>query len=138
MDIRPPDKVKREKLMSEPIDEYNDEMDEALYQSMQNVILQQKMNEDYEDELINTFTKIQSERSEKFKDLLFDVKRIANFDKNIKEIHEIIEPIIEAYCNQYIEHYNIDKETLERIFKVLSTIRTNKNSIEFLKTIIIC
>ena len=136
MDIRKPDEAKREKLIADHCNEYNYEIDEALYQSMQDIILEQKRNEDYENELKNNFTKILSERSEIFKGLLFHMKRIACFDQNVKEIYEIIEPIIDAYCNQIIENCTIDQKTHERIFKTLSTIRTNKKSLKLLSMII--
>ena len=57
--------------------------------------------------------------------------------ENIKEVYEIIEPIIYTYCEQHIEIWETDEETYEKIFKNLSTIRTDKSAVELLKTIII-
>ena len=65
------------------------------------------------------------------------MNKLLRFDKDIKEIYEIIEPIIESYCAQYTEIIELDDVTYEKIFKVLGTIRTNKNNIELLKTILI-
>jgi hypothetical protein len=55
----------------------------------------------------------------------------------MKEIYEIIEPIIDSYCAQYITQCEIDSVTHDRIFKVIGNVRTNKNAIELLKKIII-
>ena len=55
----------------------------------------------------------------------------------MKEIYEIVEPIIYTYCEQNIETWETDEETYEKIFKNLSTIRTDKSALELLKYIII-
>ena len=47
-----------------------------------------------------------------------------------------MEPIIESYCRQFIEFIEMDVVTYDKIFKVLTSIRTDKNSIELLKTIL--
>jgi hypothetical protein len=44
--------------------------------------------------------------------------------------NEIIEPIIESYCNQFIDNCKIDEITYNRIFKGLKGIRTNPKNIE--------
>ena len=66
-----------------------------------------------------------------------DLNRLIKFDKDIKEIYEIIEPIIDSYCNQYIEVVELDLITYEKIFKVIGTVRTDKKNIELLKTILL-
>lgn len=55
----------------------------------------------------------------------------------MRDTYEIIEPIIDAYCNHIIETYFVDEETFQSIFKNLNSIRTDKKNIDFLKTIII-
>lgn len=135
--IRHPDMVVNEQLIPDTKSDFDKELEEALYLSMKETILEQQKNQEYEDELINNYFKETCERREKFKDLLFDLRKLAKFDKTIQHLYQIVEPIIDSYCNQVIEKYNIDEETYTSIFKTLSTIRTNKKNIEFLKSVIL-
>ena len=132
--IRPPDNANFERLIEDNRSEYDKQMEEALYLSMQDL---QEINKKYEEELLNEHLKITNERKELFKGFLFDIHKLIRFDKEIKEIYEIIEPIIDAYCEQYIKEYEIDSLTYDRIFKIISNVKTNKKNIELLKTIII-
>jgi len=136
-EIRPPDEVISERLVEDTRCDFQKQMDEALRLSMLEVINQEKINQAYEDEIVNNYLKETIERREKFEKLLMDINKLTRFDKKIKEIYEIIEPIIDAYCEQHIEIWETDEETYEKIFKNLSTIRTDKTAIEILKTIII-
>ena len=135
--IRPADNVKREILQEDTRSEYQKQIDEAIHLSSLEYIENQKNNSKYEKEIIENYHKVSNERKENFCDFLFDVNKLIRFDKEIKEIYEIIEPIIDAYCSQFIEICELDSITYDRIFKALKGIRTNKNSIELLKTILI-
>ena len=57
--------------------------------------------------------------------------------EDIKEVYEIIEPIIESYCNQMIDTCELDCLTYDKIFKSLKGVRTNKKNIEYLQTLLI-
>jgi len=135
--LRVPDLVKKEQLLQDTRSEYEKQMDEALYLSIQDFKKQEEINEKYEEQIINEHARIISERKELFREILFDLNKLTRFDKDIKEIYEIIEPIIDYYCSQYINQYEIDSETYDRIFKVIGNVRTNKNNIELLKKLII-
>ena len=135
--IRPPDEVIRERLVEDTRCNFQKQMDEALYLSMQEVINQEKINKSYEDEIVNNYLKETTERREKFGKLLMDMNKLIRLDAKIKEIYEIIEPVIFTYCEQHIEIWETDEETYEKIFKNLSTIRTDKTAVELLKRIII-
>ena len=135
-EIRAPDEVKREQLMNDNRCEFQKQMDEALYLSLQEIKLQQEISSKYEEEIIKNYHNEINERREKFGGLLLDINKLIRFDKDIKEIYEIIEPIIESYCNQYIEYVELDEDTYDRIFKVIGTIRTNKKNLDLLKEII--
>jgi hypothetical protein len=135
--VRPPDLVKNEQLLQDTRSEYEKQIDEAMYLSIQDFKKQEEINEKYEEQIINEHNRIISERKELFREILFDLNKLIRFDKDIKEIYEIIEPIIDYYCAQYINQYEIDSETYDRIFKVIGNIRTNKNNIELLKKLII-
>ena len=136
-EIRAPDEVIREQLLQDTRCEFQKQMDEAMYLSMQEAIQQDKLFQDYEDQIINDYLKETITRKESFNKLLMDMNKLIKFDKSIKEIYEIIEPIIDNFCQKYIEVWETDDETYEKIFKILSTIRSDKEAIEILKTIII-
>ena len=135
-DIRPPDEVKREQLMEDNRSDFQKQIDEALYLSLQEVKQQQEISMNYEEEIIKNYKDEIIMRKEKFQQILLDMNKLIRFDKDIKEVYEIIEPIIESYCNQCIEFVELDIDTYDRIFKVIGTIRTDKKNIELLKTII--
>ena len=94
-------------------------------------------NERFEEEIIANYYKVSNERKEHFRNLLFDLGKLIRFDKETKEIYEIIEPIIDSYCNQIIDNYEVDEITYDRIFKALKGIRTNKKNIERLANLLI-
>ena len=135
--VRAPDKTKKEKLLQDARSEYEKQMDKAMYLSIQDFKKQQEINENYENTIINEHIKITNERKELFRGFLFDLNKLTRFDKEMKEIYEIIEPIIDYYCAQYINQCEIDHLTYDRIFKVIGNIRTNKNTIELLKNILV-
>jgi hypothetical protein len=118
--IRPPDKVKKERLIWQ-----EEEFEEDILQNMV----------DYEKEIQKYFVEEKMRRKEIFNVLLFKMKKISNYDKEVEEIYNIIEPIIESYCEQVIQYFEVDKVTYERIFNIVSSIRVDK---EPLKKIILC
>ena len=136
-EIRPPDEVIRERLVEDTRCEFQKQMDEALSLSMQDAINQEKIHQEYEDKILYEHVKESNERREKFDKLLMDINKLIKFDRIIKEVYEIIEPIIDNYCQKYIETWETDEETYNTIFKTLSTLRTDKKAIELLKTIIV-
>jgi hypothetical protein len=135
--IRPADEVFKEQLMEDNRSDFEKEMDEALRISFEEANLLNNLNKDFEEELIEKFEKEKIERKELFAKFLLDLNRIIRFDKDVKDVYEIIEPIIETYCNQFIEMCEFDGETYDKIFKVLSTVRTDRKCVDILKTILI-
>jgi hypothetical protein len=136
-EIRLPDEVKRERLMPDTRTDFDIEMDEALYLSMQELRQQNIKNDKFEEEIMNSYHSETNERREKFSDLLKNMTKLSKFDKDIKELYDFLYPIIESYCDQYILNYEVDEKTYDKVFKFLGTIRVNKNALETLKTIII-
>jgi len=134
--IRPPDQVTVEQLVQDKRSEFDKQVDEALYQSMKEYAEENEMNEKYEEHLINSYLTTSAERKEKFKDLLSTMHKVMHFDKEVKEINDMIVPIIDAYCLNYIENVELDVETYNKIFTILMTIRKNEKNIALLKTII--
>jgi len=135
--VRAPDNTKNEQLLQDNRSEYEKQMDEAMYLSIQEFKKLEEINQKYEEELINEHIKLINERKDLFRGFLFDLNKLIRFDKDMKEIYEIIEPIIDSYCAQYINQCEIDQITYDRIFKVIGNVRTNKNAIELLKKILI-
>ena len=135
--IRAPDKAHTECLNEDDRSDYEKQVDEAMYLSIQEFRKQEEINKKYEDDILHEHNNITKKRREQFSGLLFNLHKIIRFDKDIKEIYEIIEPIIDAYCEQYIKKCEIDSLTYDRIFKIISNFRTDKKNIELLKTIII-
>ena len=130
-EIRSPDEVKRERLIQDNRCEFQKQMDEALYLSLQEIKQQEEISQNYEEEIIKNFYNELQKRKDSFSNLLMDLNRLIKFDKDIKEIYEIIEPIIDSYCNQYIEVVELDLITYEKIFKVIGTVRTDKKISNF-------
>jgi len=136
-EIRVPDEVKRERLMPDTRTDFDIEMDEALYLSMQELRQQNIKNDKFEEEIMNSYHSETNERREKFSDLLKNMTKLSKFDKDIKELYDFLYPIIESYCDQYILNYEVDEKTYDKVFKFLGTIRVNKNTLDTLKTLII-
>jgi hypothetical protein len=136
-EVRPPDNVVSEVLQKDNRSEYQKQIDEAIYLSSMEFCEQQKLQKRYEEEIIAEYYTISNERKEKFREFLLDLNKLIRFDKDTKEIYKIIEPIIDAYCNQIIEFYELDSLTYDKIFKVLKNVRTNKKNFEYLQTILI-
>jgi len=135
--IRLPDEAKIEQLIEDNKSEYDKQIEEAMYLSITDFRDKEEIYKKYEADILEEHHAITRKRRDIFHGLLFDVNKLIRFDKDIKEIYEIIEPIIDAYCEQYIKEYEIDSLTYDRIFKMISNIRTDKKNIELLKTILI-
>ena len=135
--VRAPDNIKKEQLLEDNRSEYEKQEEDARYWSLLEFNEQKELNEKYEEDTINEHKRIIIERRELFRGFLFDLNKLTRFDKDMKEIYEIIEPIIDCYCAQYMKQCELDPITYDRIFKVIGNIRTDKNAIELLKNVII-
>lgn len=134
--IRPADPIIREQLIDDDISDFEKEIDVAIHLSCEEIRIQNEINNKFESDIIDQYNKELSERKNKCDLILLDIKKIIKFDKDIKEIYDIIEPILELYSYQNINYCVFDEKTYNRIFDLLSRIRTNKKNIEFLKSII--
>lgn len=134
--VRDPDSVVNDQLLDNNMSDFDRELDEAIYASMQETNLSIRKQVEYEQLVLKDFENKKNERINEFKPFLTDLLRMSKFDKECKEIYDIIEPILDAYCNQIIETYNFDTITYERIFKVIGSVRTAKGCIDKLKEII--
>jgi hypothetical protein len=135
--IRPPDRVISEQLIQDNRSDFQKQIDEAIYLSMQEINQQCHINNEYEQTLLLNYASETNRRSEIFKEFLFNMNKICKFDKEVREIFNIIKPIIDLYCNQNIETCEFEQETYDKIFNTLKKIRNNKIFLDNLKTIIL-
>ena len=135
--IRPPDDVVSEQLLEDTRSNFEKEIDEALYLSFQDMREKEDLSRKYEEQILKDYNEETFKRKQIFEKFLFDLNKISKIDKEIREIYDIIDPIIESYCSQFINKCEFDIETYEKIFKLLGKIRTDKVAVEFLKTVIL-
>ena len=134
--IRRPDNVITEQISQEDISEYEKQLIEATQQSIKELEEQQNEQFNYERMLIQEHTHETKRRIEIFKEFLLRLQKISSFDQEIREIYEIIQPIIDAYCGQIINHYDLDEITYNKIFDTLRKVRHTDTVITELKKII--
>lgn len=135
--IRPPDNSFNDQLIQDNRSDFEKQIDEAVYLSIQEINQQQDINRQYEERLMKDYLEESNKRREKFKNFLFNLNKLSKFDKEVREIYEIVEPIIESYCSQSIEVCELDEKSYDRIFDILKNIRNNQNDLDILKTIIL-
>ena len=135
-EIRPPDRVIREQLVEDSNSDYQKQINEAIQQSIQDIQKQELLNAQYENDIVEIYNQITNERKDLFREFLLHLNKLSKFDKEVREIYEIIDPIIESYCNQFIEVCELDEETYNKIFGLLKKIRNNKDAIDLLTKII--
>jgi hypothetical protein len=135
--IRPPDEVRSEQLLEDTRSDFEKEIDEAIYLSYQDIREKQELSRKYEEQILKEYNEETNRRRDIFRDLLLSLNKISRFDKEIREIYEIIDPIIDSYCSQYIEICELDEKTYDKIFGLLKKIRNNQLVFNLLKEIII-
>jgi hypothetical protein len=137
-EIRAPDIVITEQLL--PGGNVDNEIDitEVLHISQEEYAKQKELYDKYEENIIKEFNFERNKRLEIFKEFLFRINRLGVYDVEVREIYNMIDPIIDAYCNQYIETCELDVETYTKIFTLLKKIRNTQVILPILEKIIIC
>ena len=140
VEIRMPDEVIREQLLEMPDNrsEYDKQLDQAIALSLHQINEQNIINMEYEKQILDEYNNETIKRNESCRPILFDINKIIRYDKEAREIYEIIEPILNAYCFQCIDKCYMDKITYDKIFNFIKNVRTDKKNIEFLKSILLC
>ena len=138
--IRSPDEVIVEQLI-EPMEQTvplseEEETNMAILNSIQDFKVTQKEQDEYEKLVLNDFQKMKEEREQKVKSVIITLKKLAKFDKQLAEILDLVDGIISAYCLGYVDQYELDTITYDKIFNELSTIRIDKKEIESFKEIL--
>ena len=96
--IRPPDDVVSEQLLEDTRSNFEKEIDEALYLSFQDMREKEDLSRKYEEQILKDYNEETFKRKQIFEKFLFDLNKISKIDKEIREIYDIIDPIIESYC----------------------------------------
>jgi hypothetical protein len=135
--IRNPDETVNDQLLEDTRSDFEKQIDEAIYISTQEIKQNHILNTQYEEQLLKDYAEETNRRKDFFKDFLFNINKIGKFDNEVREIYDIIEPIIESYCNQSIKSCELDETTYNKIFSTLKKIRNNPLTLETLKTIIL-
>lgn len=135
--VRPPDEVKIERLLEDNRDQFQKDLDQALLLSIEEMKKQQETYIDYEKKIMEDFITETNNRKQIFCNFLINLNKLIRFDKEVKEIYEIIEPIVDAYCSQVFDTCSLDIETYDKIFNLLKKIRIDQNAANRLKNIII-
>lgn len=135
--IRPPDKNIRETLLEYTRSDFEKHLDEAMYLSMQEINQQIEINNQYEELLVKNYVLESKKRNEIFKNFRFNLNKVGKFDKKVREIYDIIDPIIDLYCDQRIETCELDGETYNKIFNTLKEIRNDQQAFDILKLIVL-
>jgi hypothetical protein len=148
-DVREPDKVIVERLIGyEDIDidmgmgmdtfGYMDEIESDREQI--NRAIQQSMQDYYEDEssIFESYNNELMKRQQNVETIIMKIKKISVYDPTMKEIFDMIDPILDSYCKQYINYYELDENTYKFIFENIRKMRINAEEIAFLKSVFIC
>jgi hypothetical protein len=123
--VRPPDQIKRERLIPTFLSQEELDIQNAIKMSNE---LAEKYDNEQMDKLMNKIR----ERDVQFRNIKFTFTRISKVDKEVFEIYEIIEDIINSYISNDIDFYVWDNETHGRIFKVIKNMRFNKEELKIL------
>ena len=134
-DIRPPDEPKRETLLQDNRSDFDKQLDEALYQSLQLYQAEVQKHEDLEQKFIQQQREEIEKRKNLVRPILFELNRIRKYDLKIDEVFVMIDSILDSYCGLEFEECQLDKQTYNTIFNGLTKIRIN---MEFLLSIIKC
>ena len=134
-DIRPPDQSKRETLLQDNRSDFDKQLDEALYQSLQLYQDEVQKHEDLEQKFIQQQRQEIEKRKNLVRPILFELNRIRKYDVKIDEVFVMIDTILDSYCGLEFEECHLDEKTYNTIFNGLTKIRIN---IEFLMSIIKC
>jgi len=135
--IRPPDEVVRETLLEDTRSDFEKQIDEAMYLSIQEINHQREINREYEEQLLKNFADETKRRIDLFKNFMTNMTKLSKFDREVREIYHILEPIIESYCGLYFETCELDGGTYDKIFDTLKKIRNDQQALDTLKIIIL-
>ena len=134
--IRPPDEVKRERLVDLDNEAWGAQYREE-FELAEAIRISNELAEKDDNERMEQYMNEINERREKFKNIHFIFKRVSKYDKDVYDIYEIVNDVIESYIVGVIQSYELDKETYDRIFNVIEKMRFSESERQVLKSILI-
>ena len=135
--IRVPDPVKTEQLLEDDRSNEDIEIETAILLSIKEYEENREKNEEYERKIFEEYETEKKRRQELFKNIMVHLLRLSKYDKEIKDLYDILREIVDAYCELKIETYTLDEITYATMIKILGIIRIDKDIIKLLKEIII-
>ncbi len=133
--IRIPDETKFAQLLEDNRSQYEQDIDDVILLSMKDISIYNTKVSDYERLIIEEYVNETKKRHDIFDPILFEINKVSIFDKEIKEMYQIIKPIMDSYCNRLIDRYEFDELIYNFIFKNLNSLRISKQNIQLFETI---
>ena len=134
-DIRIPDETRFAQLLEDNRSQYEKDIDDVILLSMKDISIYNTKESDYERLIIEDYINETKKRHELFEPILFEINKVSIFDKEIKEVYQIIKPIMDSYCNKLIDRYEFDELIYIFIFKILNSLRISKQNIQLFEPI---
>lgn len=134
-DIRIPDETRFAQLLEDNRSQYEKDIDDVILLSMKDISIYNTKESDYERLIIEEYINETKKRHELFEPILFEINKVSIFDKEIKEVYQIIKPIMDSYCNRLIDRYEFDELIYIFIFKILNSLRISKQNIQLFEPI---
>ena len=126
--IRPADNIVRERLIDTSLSDVEDEMNFALNESLKDF-------EQTEESIFTSYNTELNKRQLETESIIMKLKKLSVYDDTVKDMLNVMEPIIELYCNQYINSYEFDKETYEFILNNIKKIRFSQEEKQVIENI---
>jgi len=134
-DIRIPDETKFAQLLEDNRSQYEKDIDDVILLSMKDISIYNTKVSDYERLILEEYVTETKNRHNLFEPILFEINKVGLLDKEIKEMYQIIKPIMDSYCNRFIDRYEFDELTYNFIFKNLYSLRISKQNIQLFEPI---
>lgn len=141
-EVRRPDDIRRERLIGatgfneNEVGPEDDEFNRAIYESIRFHEFE-RIEEKNMNRIMKMFQDEKIQRQKIFDKLLTDLARLKRMDQDASFVLDIIEPIIDAYCEQQIEICELEIHTHQKVFKYLTRTRTDQSAVDKLSKIIL-
>jgi hypothetical protein len=115
------------------------DIEDALMKSMiehESKLLEEERKKKEEQEQMELEKQRRQESFARFDNIRFQMKRVGKMDKEIQKLYEIIEPIIDNYCEDNNHISTFDSETYTMMIKNIRSIRLKKEEYDLLFSII--
>lgn len=132
-EVRNPDPVRREVLQEDTRPQWEKDLEEAMYLSLEDIDNKNKEQELFEQECMAEFIEKKEEREKNSTSVLSSLERLSKLDSKTKVLYDILEPILFSYKEGVIDSCSLDEETYNYIFASLRAVRLKQSDREFLQ-----